>query len=65
MSGIEDIQMNEDPRCCGSGICIIDAAGRCWCGRQWDGLAMHQAPLEQTVVPVQAEVADSARGPSE
>ncbi|MDP2007283.1 MAG: hypothetical protein Q8K45_16525 [Rubrivivax sp.] len=29
--------MTEDPRCCGSGTCIIDADGRCWCGQQWDG----------------------------
>ena len=29
--------MTEDPRCCGSGTCIIDLDGRCWCGQQWDG----------------------------
>ena len=29
--------MTEDPRCCGSGTCIIDPTGRCWCGQQWDG----------------------------
>ena len=32
--------MTEDPRCCGSGTCIIDAEGRCWCGQQWDGERM-------------------------
>lgn len=32
--------MNPDPRCCGSGTCIIDAQGRCWCGQQWDGQRM-------------------------
>jgi hypothetical protein len=32
--------MNEDPRCCGSGTCIIDVEGRCWCGQQWDGEKM-------------------------
>ena len=32
--------MNEDPRCCGSGTCIIDIEGRCWCGQQWDGEKM-------------------------
>ena len=36
--------MSEDPRCCGSGTCIINAEGRCWCGRQWDDETMHQAP---------------------
>lgn len=35
--------MNDDPRCCGSGTCIIDAEGRCWCGQQWDGQRMCHA----------------------
>lgn len=29
--------MTDDPRCCGSGTCIIDEDGRCWCGQRWDG----------------------------
>lgn len=29
--------MSDDPRCCGSGTCIIDADGICWCGQRWDG----------------------------
>jgi hypothetical protein len=32
--------MSEDPRCCGSGTCIIDTEGRCWCGQQWNGERM-------------------------
>ena len=28
--------MTNDSRCCGSGACIIDPEGRCWCGQQWD-----------------------------
>ncbi len=32
--------MLDDPRCCGSGTCIIDVEGRCWCGQQWDGQKM-------------------------
>jgi len=32
--------MSEDPRCCGSGTCIIDNEGRCWCGQQWNGEKM-------------------------
>ena len=37
--------MNDDPRCCGTGTCIIDPEGRCWCGQQWDGEKMcHPAP---------------------
>ena len=37
--------MTDDPRCCGSGTCLIDAEGRCWCGQQWDGEKMCHAPL--------------------
>ena len=29
--------MLDDPRCCGSGTCIIDAEGICWCGQRWEG----------------------------
>ena len=32
--------MSDDLRCCGTGTCIIDAEGRCWCGQQWDGEKM-------------------------
>jgi hypothetical protein len=38
--------MNEDPRCCGTGTCIIDPEGRCWCGQQWDGEKMAMPKLE-------------------
>jgi hypothetical protein len=37
--------MNDDPRCCGSGTCIIDDQGLCWCGQQWNGHTMCHAPL--------------------
>jgi hypothetical protein len=30
----------EDERCCGTGHCMINADGRCWCGQQWDGEKM-------------------------
>jgi hypothetical protein len=29
--------MTDDPRCCGSGTCLINAEGVCWCGQRWDG----------------------------
>jgi hypothetical protein len=32
--------MEDDKRCCGSGTCIIDARGQCWCGQQWNGEKM-------------------------
>lgn len=38
--------MSEDPRCCGTGTCIIDAEGRCWCGQQWDGEKMAMPKLD-------------------
>jgi hypothetical protein len=56
--------VNEDPRCCGSGTCIIDNDGRCWCGQQWDGEAMctagrsDQLPPTLQVQQVEGEGAD-------
>lgn len=47
--------MTDDPRCCGSGTCIIDPEGRCWCGQQWDG--------EKMCTPSSAVAADAAPGP--
>ncbi len=32
--------MTNDPRCCGTGTCIINDEGLCWCGQQWDGQKM-------------------------
>ncbi|ALK92651.1 hypothetical protein L103DPR2_02266 [Limnohabitans sp. 103DPR2] len=40
------VDMNEDPRCCGTGTCIIDPEGRCWCGQQWDGEKMAMPKLD-------------------
>ncbi len=52
--------MNEDPRCCGSGTCIIDPEGRCWCGQQWDGEKMVSAPLK-ACAPAAASAAPRSR----
>jgi hypothetical protein len=38
----------DDPRCCGSGACLINAAGDCWCGQQWDGDKMCSKPTENS-----------------
>jgi hypothetical protein len=38
--------MQDDERCCGTGTCIIDAEGRCWCGQQWNGERMCMPPSE-------------------
>jgi hypothetical protein len=32
--------MSSDPRCCGTGTCIINSEGICWCGQVWDGEKM-------------------------
>ena len=46
--------MDQDPRCCGSGTCIIDTEGRCWCGQQWDGEKMASCSLVSPVTFAQA-----------
>ena len=30
----------EDKRCSGSGTCIINDEGVCWCGQRWNGEKM-------------------------
>jgi hypothetical protein len=47
--------MSEDARCCGSGTCIIDPEGRCWCGQQWDGEKMSAAPVAHRTDSAPAE----------
>ena len=32
--------MSEDIRCCGTGTCIINNEGICWCGQVWNGETM-------------------------
>ena len=44
--------MSEDPRCCGTGTCIINSEGECWCGQRWDGEKMcFHNPLAQGLNP--------------
>jgi len=40
-----------DKRCCGSGVCIINDAGECWCGQIWDGEKMSAPPLLSAAQP--------------
>jgi hypothetical protein len=49
--------MDIDKRCCGTGTCIIDKDGKCWCGQQWDGEKMCFQPLasDETPPPAPAE----------
>lgn len=48
--------MTDDIRCCGTGTCIIDPEGRCWCGQVWDGEKM----AFQNASPDAAASADTA-----
>jgi hypothetical protein len=57
--------MHDDPRCCGSGTCIIDAEGRCWCGQQWDGQKMCHAPLLSADEPADEPADKPAEEPAE
>jgi hypothetical protein len=41
--------MLDDGRCCGTGTCIINALGHCWCGQQWDGERMCRPELSKVV----------------
>ena len=38
-------------RCCGSGVCIINDAGECWCGQIWNGEKMVAPSLNFSVEP--------------
>lgn len=40
-----------DERCCGTGTCIINAQGLCWCGQQWDGQTMCRPALPEHTAP--------------
>ena len=39
--------MTEEDRCCGTGTCIINADGECWCGQKWDGEKMCIPKLDE------------------
>jgi len=43
--------MQDDERCCGTGTCLINAEGFCWCGQQWDGEKMCFAAAGQMPAP--------------
>ena len=56
--------MTDDPRCCGSGTCIIDAEGRCWCGQVWNGHEMCM-PALKPLEPAAGDPAPAEAKPSE
>ena len=47
--------MREDPRCCGTGTCIINEDGICWCGQVWDGEKMYMPNPKEIVDLVRDE----------
>ena len=39
--------MTTDTRCCGTGTCLINPEGLCWCGQRWNGDEMCDPGSEQ------------------
>jgi len=55
--------MSEDTRCCGTGTCIINSEGECWCGQRWDGEKMcFPKPLSQGLNPSKESQGDILQG---
>ena len=56
--------MDEDERCCGTGTCLINAEGVCWCGQRWDGQKMCFAespkPSVDAIQPLPAQAPSRA-----
>jgi hypothetical protein len=55
--------MVEDERCCGTGTCLINAEGFCWCGQQWDGETMCRPAAATGMVPAQTDAAPNTAAP--
>ena len=53
--------MSEDTRCCGTGTCLINAEGLCWCGQRWDGDTLC-SPAGDASKPTLAPEADGEQG---
>ena len=56
--------MTEDLRCCGTGTCLINADGFCWCGQRWDGEKMCFSGKEDLVENLMHGDAPAALQPS-
>ncbi|MBU3584252.1 hypothetical protein ICN41_09655 [Polynucleobacter sp. 15G-AUS-farblos] len=53
-----------DKRCCGSGVCIINADGECWCGQVWDGEKMaHPSLITKSPSPLKPKQTPKDLGP--
>lgn len=49
----------DDERCCGTGTCLINDEGLCWCGQQWNGEMMCR-PAQPTPAPFEAAAPPTA-----
>ena len=47
--------MEDDERCCGTGTCLINAEGYCWCGQKWNGSVMCAPSAMGDAAPAPAE----------
>jgi hypothetical protein len=47
-----EMTMTDDERCCGTGTCIINAEGYCWCGQRWDGEKMCFPDRQEVLAPI-------------
>ena len=56
--------MDEDLRCCGTGTCLINAEGVCWCGQRWDGEKMCFAESKNQVETAGAEATPAGLPPT-
>jgi hypothetical protein len=50
--------MSKDTRCCGTGTCLINAEGLCWCGQRWEGEAMCGPAGEESAPSLPPEADD-------
>ncbi|MCJ7798695.1 MAG: hypothetical protein MUP33_02875 [Polaromonas sp.] len=53
--------MSNDSRCCGTGTCLINADGVCWCGQRWDGEKMCPPALDHAPVSSPAPAVPAAQ----
>jgi hypothetical protein len=53
--------MQDNERRCGTGTCITDVQGLCWCGQQWDGVKMCRPAIGSTAMLEAAEWVQTAQ----
>jgi hypothetical protein len=56
--------MDDDERCCGTGTCMINPQGVCWCGQVWDGEKMARPVLAAAAAQVAVATSDPAHKPA-